>query len=194
MGPSPKFHAGRDILAGRGPGKESTEEEPIRHTQLSSVRRRFASCSPEARSPGSRGTSVARPRRYAPGSVRRSSCVCSGATGSSNRRRRSSQESSRLLRQGDRPNPVAVFGFVEREKATYPVATMCRVLGVSTSGYYAWRSRPASPRSLADAFLSEVIRQIHTDSRGTYWAPRIHADRQIPVRCPIRPERWLPKN
>lgn len=72
-----------------------------------------------------------------------------------------------------------MFGFVEREKANYPVATMCRVLGVSTSGYYAWRSRPASPRSLADACMTEVIRSIHKQSRGTYGAPRIHADLRL---------------
>jgi putative transposase len=72
-----------------------------------------------------------------------------------------------------------VFRFVERERANYPIATMCRVLGVSTSGYYAWRSRPASPRSLADAGLTEVIREIHTDSRGTYGAPRVHAELRL---------------
>jgi putative transposase len=72
-----------------------------------------------------------------------------------------------------------VFGFVERERANYPVATMCRVLEVSTSGYYAWRSRPASPRSLADACLAQVIGEIHTDSRGTYGAPRIHAELRL---------------
>lgn len=69
-----------------------------------------------------------------------------------------------------------MFRFVERERANYPVATMCRVLGVSTSGYYAWRSRPASPRSLADAVLTETIRTIHRESRGTYGAPRIRAE------------------
>ena len=72
-----------------------------------------------------------------------------------------------------------MFGFVERERANYPVATMCRVLEVSTSGYYAWRSRPASPRSLADACLAQVICEIHTDSRGTYGAPRIHAELRL---------------
>jgi putative transposase len=66
-----------------------------------------------------------------------------------------------------------VFRFVERQKAHYRVATMCRVLGVSTSGYYAWRSRPASPRSIADEVLTETIKEIHDRSRGTYGAPRI---------------------
>jgi hypothetical protein len=53
---------------------------------------------------------------------------------------------------------------------------MCRVLGVSTSGYYAWRYRPPSRRAVSDGILTEVIRGIHTRSRGTYGAPRIHAE------------------
>ena len=65
---------------------------------------------------------------------------------------------------------------MEREKADYKVATMCRVLGVSTSRYYAWRSRPASPRALANAVLTELIRELHTTSRGTYGSPRIWSD------------------
>jgi hypothetical protein len=108
----------------------------------------------------------------------KNSRVCAGAT-ASRAGKGDPGKSSRLLRQGDRPNPVAVFGFVERERANYPVATMCRVLEVSTSGYYAWRSRPASPRSLADACLAQVICEIHTDSRGTYGAPRIHAELRL---------------
>lgn len=69
-----------------------------------------------------------------------------------------------------------MFRFVQREKAHYGVATMCRVLGVSTSGFYAWRSRPASPRALADAVLTEVIKEIHAESGRTYGAPRVLAE------------------
>jgi putative transposase len=69
-----------------------------------------------------------------------------------------------------------VFEFVEREKAQYPVARLCRVLGVSTSGYYAWRSRQPSARTREDAILTEQIVHIHQDSRMTYGAPRIHAE------------------
>ena len=61
-------------------------------------------------------------------------------------------------------------------QADYAVRMLCRVLGVSPSGYYAWRSRAASERSVSDAALSERIREIHEYSRGTYGAPRIHAE------------------
>jgi hypothetical protein len=56
------------------------------------------------------------------------------------------------------------------------VATVCRVLGVSASGYYAWQGRPRSARSQADQALLGQIRAIHAHSRGTYGAPRIHAE------------------
>jgi putative transposase len=55
---------------------------------------------------------------------------------------------------------------------------MARVLKVSASGYYAWRSRPASARATADAELTRRIRTIHGGSHGTYGAPRIHAELQ----------------
>ena len=58
----------------------------------------------------------------------------------------------------------------------YPIATMCRLLGVSASGYHAWLSRSSSARAEADAALLERIRAIHAASRGTYGAPRIHAE------------------
>jgi putative transposase len=50
------------------------------------------------------------------------------------------------------------------------------VLGVSRSGYYAWRERPASARTRSNRVLTEKIRTIHERSRGTYGAPRIHAE------------------
>jgi putative transposase len=58
----------------------------------------------------------------------------------------------------------------------YPVTTMCRVLEVSTSGYYAWRKRAPSRRARVDAALTERIREIHHWSRGTYGVPRIHPE------------------
>ncbi len=61
-------------------------------------------------------------------------------------------------------------------QAVHRVATMCRVLGVSPSGYYAWRHRPLSARKRADVELAAKIQVIHRESRGTYGAPRIHAE------------------
>jgi transposase InsO family protein len=69
-----------------------------------------------------------------------------------------------------------IFRFIRAEKANHPVRTMCRVLGVSHSGYYAWCSRPPSARSVRDAELRRSIVRIHRTSRGTYGRPRIHAE------------------
>lgn len=57
-----------------------------------------------------------------------------------------------------------------------PVAVTCRVLEVSTSGYYEWRSRPASGRDLEQAYLIEEIREVHAASYGTYGHRRVHAE------------------
>ncbi len=57
-----------------------------------------------------------------------------------------------------------------------PVQLACRVLEVSESGYYARRSRPPSARFVRHAWLTEVIRQVHARSRGTYGIRRVHAD------------------
>jgi putative transposase len=65
---------------------------------------------------------------------------------------------------------------VSENQATYPTATMCRLLGVSSSGYYAWRKRTASRRAQTDAVLLSQIRAAHSASYGTYGAPRIHAE------------------
>jgi len=61
-------------------------------------------------------------------------------------------------------------------QAAHAVTTMARVLGVSPSGYYAWRTRPASARATADAALATRIATIHTHSRGTYGERRVHAE------------------
>jgi putative transposase len=60
-------------------------------------------------------------------------------------------------------------------QARFPVETMARVLGVSKAGYYAWRHRSPSAHARADAALLERIRAVHTASRETYGAPRVHA-------------------
>src|SRR6266851_4250433 len=57
-----------------------------------------------------------------------------------------------------------------------PVKLACRVVEVSESGYYARRSRPPSVRSVRHAWLTDLIRRAHFDSRGTYGIRRVHAE------------------
>ncbi len=61
----------------------------------------------------------------------------------------------------------------------FDVAAACRVLGVKRSSYYDWLSRPPSARAIQDAQLVETIRRVHYDSRGTYGAPRVHAELRL---------------
>jgi len=65
---------------------------------------------------------------------------------------------------------------VNANQADFPVRTLCRVLKVSASGFYAWHDRPPSPRALEDAVLTERIRRIHLASDGNYGSPNIHAE------------------
>ena len=64
-------------------------------------------------------------------------------------------------------------------------AVACRVLAVSTAGYYEWRERAPSARAVADQALSEQIVEIHAMSRGSYGAPRVHTELRLGrgVRC-----------
>ncbi len=80
---------------------------------------------------------------------------------------------------------AGAFRFIEREKANHQVLLMCGVLGVSRSGYYAWRRRGVSARAREDAELLSQIRTIHRESRGIYGAPRIHAELSLgrKLRC-----------
>jgi putative transposase len=79
---------------------------------------------------------------------------------------------------------VNLFGFIDAERACLPVALLCRMLGVSRSGYYAWRSRPPSKRSREDATLTAKIGKIYRRSRQTYGSPRVHAElRALGIRC-----------
>ena len=61
-------------------------------------------------------------------------------------------------------------------QADFPIATMARVLGVSESGYHAWRGRAPSARAVEDKMLLKRVRTVHATSRETYGSPRIHAE------------------
>ena len=68
------------------------------------------------------------------------------------------------------------FRLVEAERAQHPVSLLCSVLGVTSAGYYAWRRRGPSLRSVGDAELRRLIVTIYDGSLQTYGAPRIHAE------------------
>jgi putative transposase len=68
------------------------------------------------------------------------------------------------------------YGFIREHCQDYPVKMMCQALGVSASGYYAWRRRPPSQRQLADEALAVQIRQVHQASHRIYGSRRIRAE------------------
>ena len=61
-------------------------------------------------------------------------------------------------------------------RANYAVVRMCKLLGVSTSGFYAWLNRAPSVRSITDSSLIKIITEIHAWSRGTYGVPRMYVE------------------
>lgn len=65
---------------------------------------------------------------------------------------------------------------MKAHQAEFSIQRMCELLGVSTSGYYAWLKRPDSGRAVQNKVLTDLIHQIHTNSRGTYGAPRIYEE------------------
>jgi putative transposase len=76
------------------------------------------------------------------------------------------------------------FAIIQAEKATNPslsIAAACRFFAVSTSGFYEWRHAQQDPcaRRRMDAGLRETIRDVHRQSRGTYGAPRVHAELRL---------------
>jgi putative transposase len=74
---------------------------------------------------------------------------------------------------------VRIFGFIAVEKANHSVEVMCRVLGVSRAGFYAWLGREPSARAREDECLTERIREIHKENREVYGSPRIHAELRL---------------
>ena len=79
---------------------------------------------------------------------------------------------------------MSCYRLIEAERTSFPVQLMCRMLGVSRSGYYDWRHRPPSKRNRENDALTERIREIHERSRHTYGSPRVHAElRALGTRC-----------
>ncbi len=78
-----------------------------------------------------------------------------------------------------------IYAFICRRCGDLPVATCCRVMGVSTSGYYPWRAGPVRRRDFDDALLTNTIVDIHRASRRSYGSPRVHAELRLgrDIRC-----------
>jgi putative transposase len=68
------------------------------------------------------------------------------------------------------------FVFISLKEVAFPVQTMCRVLEVSRSGYYAWKKRPEPAKTTQDAQLAVEIAGTHKRNRGIYGSPRVHRD------------------
>ena len=86
---------------------------------------------------------------------------------------------SAILRQSVgllRGDAAQRFDFIQEHRRTWPVTAMCRVLGVSPSGFYAWRTRPPNQWTQRRGQLHRQIRNIFEESRGTYGSPRVHAE------------------
>ncbi|MFM9960736.1 MAG: IS3 family transposase [Planctomycetaceae bacterium] len=84
-----------------------------------------------------------------------------------------------ILRAGSgllQQDAVQRFGFIQEHCRTWPVTAMCRVLGVSPSGFYAWRTRPQNQWTQRRGQLSREITGIFEESRRTYGSPRVHAE------------------
>ena len=71
------------------------------------------------------------------------------------------------------------FRFVAEEAAQFPVSLLCKTVGVTRQGFYAWKRREPSARELADRELGERIRIVHAETEGIYGSPRIHAELRL---------------
>jgi putative transposase len=77
------------------------------------------------------------------------------------------------------------YAFIFRACSDLPVQTCCRVMRVSTSGFYAWQANPVSERDLSDAYLTDTIVDVWRMSRRSYGSPRVHAELRLgeDIRC-----------
>ena len=76
------------------------------------------------------------------------------------------------------------YAFIKEHRQEFRLLSMCRVLKVHRSGYYAWLKEPQSPRALENAKLSEQIRYYYDQSMGIYGSPRIYHDlKEVGIGC-----------
>ena len=148
------------VRSGRTPGELAREFEP----SAEAIRKWVAQADRDA---GKRADGLSTEEREEVRRLRRGEPASARRTGHLG-------ESNRLVRAGDRIRED--YRFMSANQGRFCVATMARVLGVSPSGYYAWRRRPPSARAQADAELTARVQEIYAGSRGTYGVPRIHAE------------------
>ena len=146
--------AGRSTRSGRISGQRPIAE----YLGQASRRRRRARTRPDDGGPRGAATSAGEPN--------------------SPRRAGNPKKSGGLLRQGARAEPVAAIRFIAAEKAHHSIKVMCRVLGVSRAGFYAWERRAPSDRDLADAWLTEKIRRSTPPRKGPT-ARGVYADLRL---------------
>jgi putative transposase len=74
-----------------------------------------------------------------------------------------------------------IFAFIAESCEDLPAATVCRVMKVSTSGFYGWQTAQLTPcrRRVEDDALTAKIVEVHRQSRGTYGSPRVHAELRL---------------
>ena len=75
------------------------------------------------------------------------------------------------------------YQFIDHHREEFPVTRMCKVLKVSRSGYYAWRTRPVSAREMANRELSTHIEAVYDANEGVYGSPRIYEELKDVVPC-----------
>jgi len=85
------------------------------------------------------------------------------------------------------------YRFVAAERAAFPVRTLCRLVGVAVSGFYAWLRRRPGRRREDDRRVSERVGAIFAASRRTYGSPRVHASLALAVAEPQLPPRGRPR-
>lgn len=78
------------------------------------------------------------------------------------------------------------FALIEAEKAEFPIRFMCVQLGVSPSGFYAWRERQPCATAVATAELGKAVEAIYRESKGRYGSPRILRELRAKGRCTSR--------
>ena len=69
-----------------------------------------------------------------------------------------------------------IFSFIQEHQEVWPIRLMCDTLGVSSPGFYAWRSRPTSQQEQRRDAILEEIGSIHAEFKRRYGSPRIHAE------------------